>query len=802
MATLGSRKSLFCLLLLLSLGAHAQTATVPIATVPTDGVDLVGELQAPPSTLLLPDNDVSDRIQAQIDKFGGPLSEADKQALLSSLLQQKQTYGSQFGGNIPPKGMPVWNSIGPDSAKYETNGLTQEVSDSGRVRTILQSPTDEDTVFVLSAGGGLWKTTTFTHTKPQWQAKTDNLLSTSGGSVAFGRTANTLYLGLGDPFDYFPHLGGFITRSDDGGDTWTPLASLAGASSVRDVKVDTSGPADILLVATDVGLFRSTDGGATLTKVANIPGQGFWSIVQTSAGWLARSGAVTTTAIGQLLLSTDHGASWSVTGTGLTNAGRATLAVATPGDAVVFAFAASPTGFSQRDLFRSDDGGLHWIALNITGKIPVSANGFQPNMNLMGVQAYYNQLILVDPGDSTRRTIYLGGQLATAKTVDGGATWTLITTWFPIPGSPFDNLPYVHADCHFATMGSIGGAKTLMFGTDGGLFVSSDAGATWDFSKNKGIVSMMTQTVASSTKNSQSVISGLQDNGSRARLGASDVFNEIDGGDGEGVGWSQANNNFTVASHPNFIDSLTGVQPSTQSTLLARYYFPSGYFFTPIVTPTAAFDPTGGIFLSAIRQGVIITFDGGQSWGYFARIGFRIPAGFAFREGWNFMGLNTGPDGLAIAGTTGRVAVTVDYVHYAVRTILCPATNCVPGFPGFISTPVWAPGSVLYVASETTIPGSVRVVRSADLGVTWTAAGNGLPDAPVYSLAADLRDGSGNTMYAGTNVGVYVTTDGGANWRLFGAGLPTTAVTSLSIDSAGSVLRAALNGRGIWEVKP
>src|SRR5258708_26271012 len=115
-------------------------------------------------------------------------------------------------------------------------------------------------------------------------------------------------------------------------------------------------------------------------------------------------------------------------------------------------------GSRRGTLFRSDDGGLHWIALNITGKKPISAN-FQPNMNLMGVQAYYNQLILVDPGDSTRRTIYLGGKLATAKTVDGGATWTLITSWFPIPGSPFDDLPYVHADCHFATMGTIGGCE-------------------------------------------------------------------------------------------------------------------------------------------------------------------------------------------------------------------------------------------------------------------------------------------------------------------------------------------------------
>jgi hypothetical protein len=199
---------------------------------------------------------------------------------------------------------------------------------------------------------------------------------------------------------------------------------------------------------------------------------------------------------------------------------------------------------------------------------------------------------------------------------------------------------------------------------------------------------------------------------------------------------------------------------------------------------------------------LIITYDGGQSWYFLARIGGFLPSSFAFREGWNFMGLNTGPDGVAVAGTQGRVAVSLDYNNYSISTILCPATNCVPGFPGYISTPVWAPNNVLYVASETTIPGSVRVVRSSDLGATWTAAGNGLPDAPVYTMAADLRDTTGNTMYAGTNVGVYSTKDGGANWKLFGAGLPTTQVTALSMDTAGTVLRAALNGRGIWELKP
>jgi hypothetical protein len=76
------------------------------------------------------------------------------------------------------------------------------------------------------------------------------------------------------------------------------------------------------------------------------------------------------------MLLTDKWATWFNTGTRLANAGRATLAVATPGHTVVYAFAATPDGRAQKDLFRSNDGGLNWTALNITAKTPVSANFF------------------------------------------------------------------------------------------------------------------------------------------------------------------------------------------------------------------------------------------------------------------------------------------------------------------------------------------------------------------------------------------------------------------------------------------
>jgi len=768
-----------------------------------DGTDVVGVPVSVDDAAQFADNDAEERMLANVERFGGALSEDDKLALLQLLQQQSQLYGIQLAGGRGARGVPAWKSIGPTSAKYQTNGVTLNISDSGRINTILQSPVDADTVYVLTSGGGLWKTKTFGKTNPRWEAKTDALLSTSGGSVALGRAPETLYLGIGDFYDGISGLGGLMAKSTDGGDTWLPLVTLSGATTVRDVKVDTSGGTDVVLVATDVGLFRSIDGGISYAKVAAIPGQGFWSIVRTSAGWLASSGWSTTytglPVVGRLLLSSDHGATWAVAGSGFTNAGRSTLAVATDGDATVYAYAASPDGRTQRDLFRSNDGGFTFAALNVTAKVPTNPNYFQATMNLMAGQAFYNQLILVDPSDASRNTVYLGGQLATAKTVDGGATWTQISTWLPY--APLNvNLPYVHADCHFATYLNINGSRGLAFGTDGGLFVSGDGGASWDFSKNDGIVSFLTQTVASSSKNRQDVISGLQDTGSRARLGSSGVYNQVTGGDGEGVGWSEANNAFTVTSVPGAIYTSHGLLPNTTFDYFSRTGLRSAFFFTPIETPSAVLDPTGQIFLSATGSGVIATFNGGTNWVSFARIGSRLPFNFSIRGTWHTVGLNRTVDGIAVGGTGGRVAISPDYINYTVRALICPSPSCVPGFRGFIAAPVWAPGGMLYIASESQIPGSVHVVRSTDQGVTWSARDAGLPGTPVYHLVVDPSDASGGTLYAGTSIGVYKTVDGGENWALFGSGMPTTPIRSLSISTDGRVLRAASYGRGLWEI--
>jgi hypothetical protein len=72
---------------------------------------------------------------------------------------------------------------------------------------------------------------------------------------------------------------------------------------------------------------------------------------------------------------------------------------------------------------------------------------------------------------------------------------------------------------------------------------------------------------------------------------------------------------------------------------------------------------------------------------------------------------------------------------------------------------------------------------------------------PVNALVID--PGAPNTIYAGTDIGVFVTQDGGGNWVPYTTGMPRVTVVDLSFQNVGlRTIRAATHGRGIWERNP
>lgn len=732
-------------------------------------------------------------------RMGGELGQDFNQTMLQQARQEQARYPLQQAGASGAPGMPSWVNIGPTNANWLQNGPIVNAVDSGRARTILPHPTNPNILYFLSSGGGLWRTDNFTQPKPTWRPLTDGLFSTSGGSVAFGKNPNTLYLGSGDPFDFPFTVKGLMYRSTDGGNSWGAAQDL-GATLVADVKVDSSGPTDIVLVGTDFGLFRSTDGGATYSAVVSGPlddNSIVWSLVKTSAGWLAAAENFFTLE-GSLYLSTDKGATWSTIpnpGNVYSGAGRTTLAVGAPGDSVVYAYAADTGDSVQLDLFRSADGGLSWTALNLGSKTPTNPSPDQPDMQLMGGQAFYNQLILVNPSDPARNTVYLGGQLASARTRDGGATWSLLSDWLAQSG-----LPYVHADFHTAAYSRFGGAETLFFGTDGGLFVSTDGGDRWDNGKNEGLVTHLIYALSSGPKHSDHTLVGMQDNGSRYRHSNSTTYNQVLGGDGFGTGWSQATDGVSLASvYFGFILRNDKNPPNTQAKWDAGFVGIDQNdmsFFTPLTTPTATVDPTGLVFYTYSHHNVYKTTNGALSWQRIGQAGQGgLPASAFFRDVVH--GLGVSPiDGnrIGIAGTGGRVFLTR---NGGATWTFSTLGAFLPGF-SFTANVAFANNEVLYVASENPSPAAARVAKSVDGGLTWSAADTGLPKVPIIKIQVDPRNAS--TLYAATYLGVYRSTNAGASWHKFGNGLPSVTASDLYMSPDGSFLRIATFGRGVWEI--
>lgn len=770
--------------------------------------------------------------------------------MINQAQQERANYPGLMPGVPAAPGVPAWFNLGPVKQNHIQNGVLRTVTDSGRARTILPHPTDANTLYLLTSSGGLWKTTNFQMNKPNWVSLTDGLITTSGGAAAFGRTPDTIYLGLGDPFDGDAAAGAYVVKSTDGGQTWGPAVRLTlgstSAASIRDLKVDTNGPQDVILAATDFGLFRSADGGATFNFVFQSPicgvagdpflyltpvgcfAQTVWSIVNTSQGWVASTespvvGVTATDGVGKLAVSTDRGATWHALSalsetfpapTGTIQAGRITLGVGAPGDASVYAFSATQRDGSQLDLFRSTNGGATWTPVGLRSKTPLNPNPDAPDMNVMRGQAFYNHMLLVDPNDANRNTVYVGGQLFSAKSTDGGATWRVLADWL----AQF-KMPYVHADYHAAAISPV--TKQVFFGTDGGMFVSSDGGATWDDGKNEGIITELAYSIAVSPNNPLFTIIGLQDNGTFSRVANTDIWEQTLGGDGIGTAWSKAavNNDVAFTSFPG---GSTVVAKNTPPNIQNKWAFARnginrrfGNFFTAYATPSATADPTGQVFYNYTSREIYKTSNAGGLWtdiGHTTIPGTTNPptpntppspgigASRIFRDTPHGIGVSPTADGqnhVAVVCNGGFVVVTH---NGGVTWTQASLIGTVAAWQGFNSNAEWADNTTLYIASESPIRGSGRVAKSTDGGLTFTNVSTGLPDVPIARLAVSPVDK--NTVYAATFLGVYRTTNGGTSWSRFGAGLPFVEVDDIYIAPDASFLRIASFGRGVWEIHP
>ena len=145
---------------------------------------------------------------------------------------------------------------------------------SGRITGFAVHPDDPDIIYAASASGGLWKTSNAGTT---WVAVFSDATSVSLGAVALDPSnPDVVWVGTGEQNNVrSSSFGDGVYRSDDGGKSWRHMG-LEESRHVGRILVHPRDP-DVVYVAAlgslwgpnpERGLYRTTDGGATWTRVA------------------------------------------------------------------------------------------------------------------------------------------------------------------------------------------------------------------------------------------------------------------------------------------------------------------------------------------------------------------------------------------------------------------------------------------------------------------------------------------------------------------------------------------------------
>ncbi len=100
-----------------------------------------------------------------------------------------------------------------------------------------------------------------------------------------------------------------------------------------------------------------------------------------------------------------------------------------------------------------------------------------------------------------------------------------------------------------------------------------------------------------------------------------------------------------------------------------------------------------------------------------------------------------------------------------------------------------------------------HIFKTINFGQSWTRADTGLPDIPVLKILVDANDSSGtcggnpcsNSVFAGTDIGVFHSSDGGLSWQPFNSGMLSVPVYDMAQNSAG-VTFAGTHGRGAFQL--
>ncbi|ULQ50988.1 VPS10 domain-containing protein [Flavihumibacter fluvii] len=370
---------------------------------------------------------------------------------------------------------------------------------SGRITAIDGAANDNKTLYIGTAGGGIWKST---NAGASFKPIFDRYCQSIGALAIDQKNPKVIYAGTGESnMRNSVSIGNGLYKSNDAGDNWTRIG-LDSTEHIAKIAIDPSDNNTVFVAAPGPlwsdskhrGLYVTHDAGKSWEKSLYISDKAGCADVSIdpqhpnivyATTWefrrlpyLFNSGG---TGSG-IYKSTDGGKTWKEINKGLPAKpfGRVALALAPSSpDNLLAIVEAKETG-----LFISADGGETWkpqsATLNVTSR------------------PFYFSTLVVDPKDPKR--VYRPA-FSFSYSDDGGYSFA----------DASGDGGWVHSDMH-ALYINPNYTNQMYLGTDGGVYFSLDRGATWVFVSNLPVGQFYH--VAVDKEKPYRIYGGLQDNGS------------------------------------------------------------------------------------------------------------------------------------------------------------------------------------------------------------------------------------------------------------------------------------------------
>ncbi|MGB1284102.1 MAG: VPS10 domain-containing protein [Polaribacter sp.] len=684
---------------------------------------------------------------------------------------------------------------------------------SGRVTAIDVVQSNPDIMYVGTASGGIWKSTSG---GIKWHPIFEKELTASIGAIAIQQSnPSVLWAGTGEGNPRNSLNGGFgIYKSLDAGKTWKAMG-LEKTRHIHRVIIHPTNP-DIVYVGAigspwgehkERGVYKTTDGGKTWKQILfNNIKTGTADLIMDPSNpnkiiaamwehkrdpWFFKSGGKGS----GLYITHDGGENWKqITekeGFPKRDLGRIGVAISRSNPDVIYALVEA----KKNALYKSEDGGFIWKKINDKAGI--------------GNRPFYYSEIYVDPQNENRvYTVFTYVNVSQ----DGGKSFKRL-----MPAYGVDN--GVHPDHHAWWIHPKNG-KFMIDGNDGGLNITKDGGKTWRFIGNLPVAQFYHINVDNEFP--YNVYGGMQDNGSwrgpayvwKAQGIRNSYWQEISFGDGFDVvpdkensryGWSMSQQGF-VSRYDYLTGNNYGVKPThPDATIKLRFNWNAAINIDPFDNNTLYFG----------SQFVHKSTDKGLTWKVISPdLSTNNPAKLKQAESGGLTMDATGAENhctilvieptvleknvLWAATDDGQIHITKDggatWTNVSKNLKGLPANSWITQ----IKTSNKNKGEALLVANDyRRFNYKPYAYRTKNYGKTWQRIVDE-NDVQSYTLAIVEDPENANLLFLGTDDGLYISIDAGNKWTKWTEGFPTVPVKDLVIHPREHDLIIGTFGRAAW----